>query len=161
LGASTTRTDINFQYYDGRKIPFPDDSFDFVYATHVLEHAVYERELLHEISRVAKDLVYIEVPLEIHARTSWTALNRSLQIGHINAYDLHSFLLKLETSGLSVIDYKVFDHSPAIHRFTRSPFKAFALTWLRRAGSIGNIGSNIMTYHCGALCRPAAKLDIA
>lgn len=161
LNYAISQPGISFQYYDGKRIPFPDKSFDFVYATHVLEHAVYERELLHEISRVAKELVYIEVPLEIHLRTSWAALNKTLQIGHINAYNQHSFLLKLETSGLSVIESKMFDHSPEILGFTRSPLKAFALRWLRRAGSIGNVGANIMSYHCGALCKPATKLDIS
>jgi SAM-dependent methyltransferase len=45
--------------YDGETIPFPDDSFDFVYASHVVEHVLNPRGFIAEISRVAKRFIYL------------------------------------------------------------------------------------------------------
>jgi len=43
------------------KLPFKDDSFDFVIASHVLEHSEAPEQFLSELQRVAK-AGYIEVP---------------------------------------------------------------------------------------------------
>ena len=43
------------------QLPFKDDSFDFVIASHVLEHSAEPENFLNEIQRVAK-AGYIEVP---------------------------------------------------------------------------------------------------
>ena len=151
---------ITFSYYDGNKIDFPDASFDLVYATHVLEHVTNERAFLHEMRRVTRRYVYLEVPLEIHRRTSASGLNRTLQIGHINAYDFNSFMLKLETSGLSVIATDLFDHSLQVHQFGKSRSKALAIMMIRKFALASGIGRPFLSYHCGALCVPAARLDI-
>jgi len=42
-------------------LPFPDQSFDFVYSTHVLEHTVNPERACRELMRVAS-LGFIEVP---------------------------------------------------------------------------------------------------
>ena len=39
--------------YDGKNLPFDDESFDFVFASHVLEHVVDERPFLSELRRVS------------------------------------------------------------------------------------------------------------
>jgi len=41
-------------FYDGKVIPFPNDSFDSVITTEVLEHVFYPNEFLKEINRVTK-----------------------------------------------------------------------------------------------------------
>jgi SAM-dependent methyltransferase len=41
-------------YYDGKKIPFPDDHFDVVFASEVFEHVFGLEETLKEIRRVLK-----------------------------------------------------------------------------------------------------------
>ncbi|OHD76102.1 MAG: hypothetical protein A2V99_03555 [Spirochaetes bacterium RBG_16_67_19] len=46
--------EATFQVYDGRKIPYPAETFDAVYSRQVFEHVWYPRELIGEVSRVLK-----------------------------------------------------------------------------------------------------------
>jgi len=140
--------------YDGSRLPFDGNSFDLVFSSHVLEHVPDERSFIGELKRVARKYIYIEVPCELHLRTSVRAMQRTLDIGHINAYTPESLVLTLETSGLSVLDFKVFDHSREVHAFSTSPMAAAAKTILR-GGLLKinqSLASKIFTYHCGALC---------
>ena len=52
------------KYFDGINIPFPDETFDFVLCTEVLEHAIEPVSLLIEMKRVLKTngLLLITVP---------------------------------------------------------------------------------------------------
>ena len=145
---------IDLLQYDGKIIPFPADHFDFVYATHVLEHVEDERSFLIELSRVAKKLVYIEVPCELNIRANVSRLQDTLNIGHINSYTPESFSLTLYTSGLRVSEIRAFDHSAELHRYRRSAVKAAVIMGLRRAmlAASPKWASRIFTYHVGALC---------
>ncbi|HEY1693380.1 MAG TPA: class I SAM-dependent methyltransferase [Polyangiaceae bacterium] len=51
-------------YYDGKTLPFPDDSFDTVISIQVLEHTPHPQTVVDEMSRVAKKggLVLVHVP---------------------------------------------------------------------------------------------------
>jgi SAM-dependent methyltransferase len=154
--------DLHIHSYDGYKIPYGDRSFDLVYATHVLEHVTDERGFLSELRRVARRFVYVEVPCELHLRTTHRALQQSLDIGHINAYTPESFILQLETSGLIVKNVKLFDHRYEIHRFNLPAWRAVVKSTMRkRLLSLSrSIASRLFTYHCGALCEPAPLLGI-
>lgn len=44
----------NVRDYDGKTIPFPDDSFDLVFSSHVLEHLTDEPQLYSEMARVLR-----------------------------------------------------------------------------------------------------------
>jgi SAM-dependent methyltransferase len=149
-----SRPSIRFQEYDGTNVPFADETFDLVYATHVLEHVLDERGFLRELRRVSGRYIYVEVPCELHARTSGAALQRSLDIGHINAYTPESFALTLETSGLRIRRLAVFDRSYAVHRFHASAPKAIAMTAIRRAllRASPTLASRVFTYHASAIC---------
>jgi SAM-dependent methyltransferase len=140
--------------YDGKTIPCEDDSVDLVYATHVLEHVTDERVFLHELARVARRYVYVEVPCEVHVRTSYRALQSTLSIGHINAYTFQSFALTLETSGLRVMKLDVFDHSYGVYRFFASRWKTAVKVALRQSllAISKGLASQVFTYHVGALC---------
>jgi SAM-dependent methyltransferase len=60
--------------YEGRHIPFPDESFDFVFSSNVLEHVGDLSALNREIRRVLRpDGVAVHV-LPTHAWRFWTTL---------------------------------------------------------------------------------------
>jgi SAM-dependent methyltransferase len=142
--------------YDGETIPFPDDNFAFVYASHVVEHVMNPRRILSEISRVSKRLIYLEVPCELHARTKHSDIQNTLNIGHINSYSPESFSLLCQTSGLKIIDSKLFDHSLDVHKFHTSFMKGIIKMNIRKTFlSVHPIlASRIFTYHFGLLCSP-------
>lgn len=144
---------LDLRQFDGKVLPFDADSFDFVYASHVIEHVPEPRAVLAEMARVGKRWMYVEVPCELHLRTSHKELQRSLDIGHINAYTPESFQLLLESSELKVTAIQIFDHSLAVHRFGTSPFRAAVKTVLRGGllRTSPRLASRIFTYHCGAL----------
>jgi SAM-dependent methyltransferase len=143
--------------YDGETIPFPDDSFDFVYASHVVEHVLNPRGFIAQISRVAKRLIYLEVPCELHVRTTHSDIQNTLNIGHINSYSPESFSLLCQTAGLQIIDSKLFDHSFDVHKFHTSFIRGVLKMNIRRALLSAHpiLASRIFTYHFGVLCAPS------
>jgi SAM-dependent methyltransferase len=149
--------DLSLSEYDGTNIPFPDGTYDFVYASHVVEHVLNPRGFILEISRVAKRLVYLEVPCELHARTRHSDMQTSLDTGHINSYSPESFSLLCQSSGLTILDSTLFDHSLDVHKFHTSYARAVIKMRIRRALLSANpiLASRIFTYHFGVLCAPS------
>ncbi|MEN6440734.1 MAG: methyltransferase domain-containing protein [Syntrophobacter sp.] len=49
-----TGIDLNYPGYDGIRLPFPDDSQDYVFSSHVLEHVADYTAVLREWHRVVK-----------------------------------------------------------------------------------------------------------
>ena len=82
--------------FDGYKIPYPDNHFDLVICSHVLEHVEHERILLREIKRVSRYQIF-EVPIDFSFYVD-RKLEHFLSYGHINIYtpSLFRFLLKSE-----------------------------------------------------------------
>jgi len=144
---------LELSRYDGQVLPYPDASFDLVFASHVVEHLPEPRALLAEIARVARRWIYLEVPCELHLRTNRRDLQQSLDIGHINAYTPESFRLLVETSGLPVARLGVFDHSLAVHSFNAGQVKGLTKYILRRGllALSPQLASRLFTYHAGVL----------
>lgn len=144
---------LNLKACDGAAIPFADASFDLVFASHVLEHVPDERGFLAELARVSAKWLYVEVPCELHLRTSMRDLQTTLNIGHINAYTPEAFALTLSTAGLPPLDVQVFDHSMEVHAFRSGMAKARAKAAVRRGllAASPRLASRVFTYHAGAL----------
>ncbi|MBR1158875.1 class I SAM-dependent methyltransferase [Bradyrhizobium elkanii] len=153
-------TPFRWSSYDGATIPFADGAFDLVYASHVLEHVPEPRALLYELARVSRDFIYVEVPCELHARTSRRALQSTLDIGHINFYTPDTFRLLLETVGLKVKDFGTWDHSLPVHAFHSSRMKGLAKSIVRKSllTVSPGVATRLATYHCGAICRHDSAL---
>lgn len=82
--------------FDGYQIPYPDNHFDLVICSHVLEHVEHERILLREIKRVSKYQIF-EVPIDFSFYVD-RKIKHFLSYGHINIYTpaLLRFLLRSE-----------------------------------------------------------------
>jgi SAM-dependent methyltransferase len=144
---------LDLRAYDGRVLPFADKSFDLVYASHVVEHVPNPRGFLEELKRVSRKYLYVEVPCEATLISRPSAIQTALQIGHINAYTPDYFMVLLQTAGLNVIDFKVFDHSLEVHSFGKPKWRGRAQQMVR--GSMLRIApiiaSKLLCYHAGAL----------
>lgn len=148
---------LNLSPYDGESLPFVDRSIDLVYASHVVEHVPEPRRFVREMARVAAKWLYFEVPCELHVRASAGALQKTLDIGHINAYTPESFVLMLQTAGLSVVEARVFDLSAEVQAFHTSRLRGGAKRFIR-SGLLSLspwLATRVFTYHVGVLCEAA------
>lgn len=53
-GSAYDATDPRIVRYDGKKLPFPDSSFDVIFSSHVLEHIPNIEAFIEEMARVLK-----------------------------------------------------------------------------------------------------------
>jgi hypothetical protein len=115
-----------------------------------------ERGFLAEIKRVARELIYIEVPCVLVVRADAAALQRTLDIGHINAYTPDSFVLTLATAGLTVDEIGLFDHSMEVYRHQSGALKGALKRAVRGPllKASPALAAKLFCYHCGALSRP-------
>jgi len=91
-------------------------------------------------------------------RTSAGSLQRTLDIGHINAYTPESFALTLATSGLAIEKFALFDHSPEVYTLQSGRLKGTLKRALRKGllRASPPLAAKLFSYHCGALCRRTA-----
>jgi SAM-dependent methyltransferase len=144
---------LDLRRYDGSRLPFADVSFDLVVASHVIEHVPDPRGFVSELARVSRGTVFVEVPCEINVRTRAAAVQAALDTGHINAYTPESFLVLLQTTGVEVLDLRLFDHSNEVHAFNSRPLVWRLKVLARRALLSANplLASRLFCYHCAAL----------
>ena len=82
-------SDKKFVKLDGEKLPFDEDQFDFVIASHVLEHVIDPTNFLKEISRVAKQ-GYIEVPTKLEDNLVFE--NKKAHLWHLTFDDVEQVI---------------------------------------------------------------------
>lgn len=87
--------------FDGYNIPYPDESFDLVILSHVLEHVEHERLLIRELRRVGKRIL-VEVPLDYRYGVD-KRMKHFLDYGHINMYTPTLIRFLLQSEGLSIL----------------------------------------------------------
>jgi SAM-dependent methyltransferase len=140
--AERTRSDAEFVTFDGRRLPFEDESFDLVYCKQVLEHVEHPRELVAEAARVlrpGRHLAGSTSQLEaFHSRSTfnWTP---------------YGFTRVAEDAGLEVVELR-----PVIDGFTLVAWRALGLPrffhrwWARESPP----------YRLIELAARAARLDV-
>ena len=69
ISSDLFREDVDHQF-DIQNIPYPDGSFDLVFASHVLEYVENDRQAIKEIKRVLRPggLAFLPVPM-LHEKT--------------------------------------------------------------------------------------------
>lgn len=156
------RDNVSVSSFDGRALPFADDSFDLAILSHVVEHLEHPRAALYEARRVARH-VYVEVPLE-----ATFAVQRQRgdfqwdDTGHINYYNRHTFRRLLQTSGLRVEKLQLFPGSAAVIRAHGDRWPTARHLVRRGLLSVApGLAQALFVYHCGALCSRGEKLPIA
>jgi len=101
--------------FDGYQIPYPDNAFDLVILSHVLEHVEHERILLREIKRVAKHIM-VEIPRDYRFGVD-KRMKHFLNYGHINMYTPTSLRFLLQSEGLKIVKDKITLIKPEVSRF--------------------------------------------
>ena len=79
-------SDKKFVKLDNENLPFADNEFDFVIASHVLEHVKDPTNFLNEISRVANQ-GYIEVPTKLEDNLVFE--NKKAHLWHLTFDDVN------------------------------------------------------------------------
>lgn len=125
---------------DALRLPFPDDTFDRIIASEVLEHLWDDERAIGELVRVLRvgGRLAVTVPTRFPERVSW-AINPQYHDtpgGHVRIYRQHELELKLERAGLIM---KGSHHAHALH----SPY-----WWLKCAYGIDNTEAfPVRKYH--------------
>ena len=86
--------------FNGYVIPYPDNYFDLVYCSHVIEHVEHPRVLLRELQRISHNQVF-EIPLDYSPKVD-RYMDAHLKIGHINIYTPSTFRFLLKSEGFEI-----------------------------------------------------------
>ena len=141
--------------FDGDRLPFEDAAFEFVFATHVLEHVEDPLGLLREMRRVATGFVFVEVPLERNlAAQRPAAVARSEAVGHVQRYARTDIRRMLSESRLSLTG-EISDPLPrSVRTFTDGQLRGTLKWGLRSLLALHPaVGERVMTVHYAALGR--------
>ena len=125
---------------DALRLPFPDDSFDRVIASEVLEHIWGDETAIAELVRVLRPggRMAVTVPARFPERVCWALSHRYHDTpgGHVRIYRQHELERKLERAGLTM---KGSRHVHALH----SPY-----WWLRCAYGVDDTAAwPVRKYH--------------
>ena len=137
--------------FDGYSVPCENGAYDLAILSHVVEHVEHPRLLLQEAARIA-GTVFVEVPLELHLRTSrdfrWT------DTGHINIYNPLTIRHLLQSTGFKAVKERVSNPSYAVHRFQLGKWRGSVQFAIRSLALrlMPFLATQLFTYHWSALC---------
>ena len=101
---------------DATRMPFPDDTFDIVIASEVMEHIPADQVAIGEVARVLRPggLVAVTVPAWLPERICWLLSDdyHNVKGGHIRIFTRSELETKLARAGLQVGDHH---HAHALH----------------------------------------------
>ncbi len=101
---------------DALDLPFPDESFDCVIASEILEHIPSDDKAIHQLSRIVRPggTVAVTVPARLPERVCWLLSDAYHEVegGHVRIYREGELRDKLESVGLRAIGR---DHAHALH----------------------------------------------
>ena len=124
---------------DALALPFPDNSFDRVIASEILEHIGQDEAAIAEIFRVVRPggLVAVSVPRRWPERICWALSDayHEVQGGHVRIYRGHQLLAALQSAGLEPFGRH---YAHALH----SPY-----WWLKCACGVERENSLTLGYH--------------
>jgi SAM-dependent methyltransferase len=111
---------------DLRGLPFPDDAFDLVICTEVLEHVEQPKTVLRELGRVCAAHLFLTVPHEPFFRTGNLARGRYLSRlgstpGHLSTWGRRGFLEAVATELEPVQWVSLFPWQGVLARPPRTP----------------------------------------
>jgi len=101
---------------DATRMPFPDDSFDFVIAAEVMEHIPADQLAMSEVARVLRPggIAVVTVPAWLPERICWLLSDdyHNVRGGHIRIFTRYELETKLARAGLQVGGHH---HAHALH----------------------------------------------
>jgi SAM-dependent methyltransferase len=101
---------------DATRMPFPDDTFDIVIASEVMEHIPADQVAIGEVTRVLRPggVVAVTVPAWLPERICWLLSDdyHNVRGGHIRIFTRYELETKLARAGLDVADHH---HAHALH----------------------------------------------
>lgn len=107
---------------DAHLLPFKNDSFQIVYASHILEHLENPIQAIREFKRVTQNLVIIKVPNESYYR--WTKSSNDHIYGW-NKFTLEN-LLKIEFEKVKIETHnRIYSH----HSIPKKIVNIFLTKW--------------------------------
>ena len=104
-------------------IHYPDESFDAIYCSHVLEHVENDHKAMREFARVLKVGAYailmVPTPFENETHEDWSIVEPEARLktfghaGHVRSYGKRNFVERLESAGFEVQVFEAADsYSP-------------------------------------------------
>lgn len=125
---------------DALSLPFPDEHFDRVIASEILEHVPEDEKAMHELVRVVKPggRVAVTVPRWFPEQVCWALSDEYHQVegGHVRIYRTDQLLTRLREAGLR----------PAFHHYAHALHAPY--WWLKCAvGPTNEEHPAVRAYH--------------